>query len=72
MQNIYNAGIKVVEGILDGWDKTFAAGVKPSNYIGDEFGTLGGKPDFGPGRTIAREEANALKKRGVAKRGRRL
>ncbi|KAF7118899.1 hypothetical protein CNMCM5793_008535 [Aspergillus hiratsukae] len=70
VQNIYSAGIKVVEGILDGWDKTFAAGVKPSNYIGDEFGTLGGTPDFGPGRTIAREEANALKKRGVAKRRR--
>ncbi|PKX97971.1 purine-nucleoside phosphorylase [Aspergillus novofumigatus IBT 16806] len=72
VQNIYNAGIKVVEGILDGWNKTFAAGVKPSNYIGDEFGTLGGKPDFGPGTTIARQEGNALKKRGVAKRGRRL
>ncbi|GIJ83055.1 hypothetical protein Asppvi_001572 [Aspergillus pseudoviridinutans] len=72
LQNLYNAGIKVVQGILDGWNKTFAAGVKPSNYIGDEFGTLGGKPDFGPGTTIARKEGNALKKRGVAKRGRRL
>lgn len=43
IQNIYLAGIKVVEGILDGWNTTFAAGVNASNYIGDIFGTLGGK-----------------------------
>lgn len=48
VQNIYLAGIKVVMGILDGWNSTFAAGVKASNYIGDIFGTLGGVPDFGP------------------------
>jgi purine nucleoside permease len=67
IENIYNAGIKVVEGILQGWDKTFAAGVQPSNYIGDIFGTLGGTPDFGPGRALALEEGGALlKKRGMA------
>lgn len=49
IQNIYLAGIKVVEGILGGWDTTFAAGVKATNYIGDIFGSLGGTPDFGPG-----------------------
>ncbi|KAK5123623.1 hypothetical protein LTR85_002661 [Meristemomyces frigidus] len=48
VQNIYLAGIKVVEGILDGWNTTFAAGVNATNYIGDIFGTLGGTPDFGP------------------------
>ncbi|KAK5133853.1 hypothetical protein LTR08_007184 [Meristemomyces frigidus] len=48
IQNIYLAGIKVVEGILDGWNTTFAAGVNHTNYIGDIFGTLGGSPDFGP------------------------
>lgn len=48
IQNIYLAGIKVVEGILDGWNSTFAAGVNATNYIGDIFGTLGGTPDFGP------------------------
>ncbi|OQO13233.1 hypothetical protein B0A48_01461 [Cryoendolithus antarcticus] len=48
IQNIYLAGVKVVEGILEGWNATFAGGVKPSNYIGDIFGTLGGTPDFGP------------------------
>ena len=35
IQNIYLAGIKVVEGILDGWNSTFAAGVDASNYIGE-------------------------------------
>jgi hypothetical protein len=46
--NIYNAGIEVVKGILNGWDSTFAAGMNASNYIGDIFGTLGGTPNFGP------------------------
>ncbi|KAM0723843.1 hypothetical protein Q7P37_000833 [Cladosporium fusiforme] len=46
--NIYRAGIKVIEGILDGWNATFAKGVNASNYIGDIYGTIGGKPDFGP------------------------
>jgi purine nucleoside permease len=49
IQNIYLAGVQVVEGILKGWNKTFGKGVKPTNYIGDIFGTLGGTPDFGPG-----------------------
>jgi purine nucleoside permease len=35
IQNIYLAGIKVVEGILDGWNSTFAAGVNASNYLGE-------------------------------------
>ncbi|KIN02252.1 hypothetical protein OIDMADRAFT_162306 [Oidiodendron maius Zn] len=49
INNIYLAGTPVVKGILEGWEKTFKKGIKPSNYIGDIFGTLGGKPDFGPG-----------------------
>ncbi|KAL1980253.1 hypothetical protein VTN96DRAFT_4428 [Rasamsonia emersonii] len=69
VDNIYRAGIKVVEGILQGWNQTFAAGVKPSNYIGDIFGTLGGTPDFGPGRTVALTEGGALlQKRGMVRR----
>ena len=50
IQNIYLAGIKVVMGILDGWNSTFATGVKPKNYIGDILDTFGskyGKPDYG-------------------------
>ncbi|OAP64641.1 hypothetical protein AYL99_00613 [Fonsecaea erecta] len=47
IQNIYLAGVRVVEGILDGWNSTFAKGVAPTNYVGDIFATLGGTPDFG-------------------------
>ena len=47
--NIYLAGVKVVEGILQGWETTFFKGVNATNYIGDIFGTLGGTPNFGPG-----------------------
>ncbi|KIX99499.1 uncharacterized protein Z520_05075 [Fonsecaea multimorphosa CBS 102226] len=47
IQNIYVAGVRVVEGILDGWNSTFAKGIKPTNYIGDMFASLGGTPDFG-------------------------
>ncbi|KAF9075365.1 purine nucleoside permease [Rhodocollybia butyracea] len=51
VQNIYLAGVQVVEGIVSGWADTFEQGVKASNYIGDVFGSLGGEPDFGPGST---------------------
>ncbi|KZV70614.1 purine nucleoside permease [Peniophora sp. CONT] len=46
--NIYVAGVQVVQGLLAGWDDTFAGGVKPTNYVGDIRGSLGGTPDFGP------------------------
>jgi purine nucleoside permease len=49
VENIYLAGIKVVEGILDGWDETFGKGIAATNYVGDILGRLGGTPDFGPG-----------------------
>jgi purine nucleoside permease len=51
IQNIYIAGVKVVQGILSNWRHgyKFADGIKPKNYIGDIFGSLGGQPDFGPG-----------------------
>jgi purine nucleoside permease len=48
VENIYRAGTPVIQGILNGWNTTFEKGVKPDNYIGDIFGTLGGTPDFGP------------------------
>lgn len=44
--NLYNAGVKVVQGILKEWPGVFAKGVEPTNYVGDIFGTLGGTPDF--------------------------
>ncbi|OCK84626.1 NUP-domain-containing protein [Lepidopterella palustris CBS 459.81] len=63
LQNIYLAGVKVVEGILEGWNSTFAQGVNATNYIGDIFGTLGGTPDFGPGSVF--NDNPVVKKRGV-------
>ena len=72
IQNIYLAGIKVVEGILTNWNSTFAKGIKPTNYIGDIFGTLGGKPDFGPGSVFGDNPVVAgMKKRGLGTRNRR-
>jgi purine nucleoside permease len=47
VKNLYLAGVKVVEGILQQWDIKFLEGVTPTNYIGDIFGSLGGRPDFG-------------------------
>jgi purine nucleoside permease len=52
IENIWRAGIKVVQGILDHWSERFENGIPPKNYIGDIFGSLGGDPDFGPGRRI--------------------
>lgn len=62
INNIYLAGIKVVEGILNGWNSTFAKGIPATNYIGDIFGSLGGVPDFGPGSEF---NDNPVKKRSV-------
>ncbi|KAE9394249.1 purine nucleoside permease [Gymnopus androsaceus JB14] len=50
--NIYLAGVKVVEGISNGWEKVFEQGIRPTNYIGDIFGSLGGEPNFGPGSIL--------------------
>jgi purine nucleoside permease len=47
VQNIYLAGVKVLEGIVDGWEATFEKGVNATNYVGDIFETLGGTADFG-------------------------
>jgi purine nucleoside permease len=35
VENLYRAGIKVIEGIMDGWNSTFARGVNATNYIGE-------------------------------------
>ena len=47
--NVYRAGVQVVQGILEEWDSEYGKGVPPNNYIGDDVGSLGGHPDFGPG-----------------------
>ena len=62
IQNIYLAGVKVVEGILGGWNTTFSKGVKATNYVGDVFGSLGGIPDFGPGSIFGNRPAGSGKR----------
>lgn len=59
LNNIRIAGAEVVKGIIDGWNVTFARGAKPSNYVGDIFGSLGGEPDFGPGIAFGGQAALA-------------
>ncbi|OIW26038.1 purine nucleoside permease [Coniochaeta ligniaria NRRL 30616] len=49
IDNIYYAGVEIVKGVLKNWDCTFKKGIKPTNYIGDIFGSLEGESDFGPG-----------------------
>lgn len=48
LENLALVGVPIVQGIVNGWQTGFASGIKATNYIGDIFGTLGGKPDFGP------------------------
>ena len=68
LQNVYLAGVKVVQGIIKGWDGTFRHGVNATNYIGDIFGTLGGTPDFGQGALLSEEEALDKRTLGTKKR----
>ncbi|KAI0354546.1 purine nucleoside permease [Trametes cingulata] len=49
IRNLPAAGVPIVTGIVSQWETRFKMGVKPSNYIGDILGSLGGVPDFGPG-----------------------
>ncbi|KAI0121164.1 purine nucleoside permease-domain-containing protein [Xylariales sp. AK1849] len=49
IENMYQAGIEIIEGIIEEWDSKFERGIEPTSYIGDIFGSLGGEPDFGPG-----------------------
>ena len=80
IDNIYNAGIAVVRGILNGWECGLADGVPPDNYIGDIFGSLGGEPDFGLGSItgglpvapdgggISRQDEAVLERREMSRR----
>ncbi|KAG5951930.1 hypothetical protein E4U53_002001 [Claviceps sorghi] len=49
IDNVYNAGIEIVKGIVANWTCVYSRGINPSNYVGDIFGSLGGQPDFGFG-----------------------
>jgi len=65
IQNIYLAGVKVVMGILEGWEGVFCGGIKAGNYVGDIFGSLGGKPDFGPVSAFSNNPVVPLRRRGI-------
>ncbi|KAG2180161.1 hypothetical protein INT43_003949 [Umbelopsis isabellina] len=45
LENLYIAGSPFVKDVVKNWHE-YEHGVKPSNYIGNIFGTLGGKMDF--------------------------
>ena len=68
IENIYLAGVKVVEGILNHWNGTFEKGLNATNYIGDILGTLGGKPDFGLPADFLASATSSFKKRDVLPR----
>ncbi|KAI0020743.1 purine nucleoside permease [Xylariomycetidae sp. FL0641] len=70
IENMYRAGIEIVDGILDGWHDTFEKGLAPTNYVGDILGTLGGTPDFGTGSVFdGFEDEAAPAKRNLGSRG---
>ena len=69
IENVYRAGIKVVEGILKGWKRKFKKGIKAPNYIGDILGSLGGKPNFGPGGAFGNNPVITVRKRTLKARG---
>jgi len=51
LQNILLAGRPFVEDVIENW-KDYEAGIPPTNYIGDIFGSLSylyGPADFGTG-----------------------
>ncbi|KAG7087702.1 hypothetical protein E1B28_013649 [Marasmius oreades] len=64
LTNLYRTGIHIVQGIVSDWDH-FRFGVKPDNYIGDIFGSLGGQPDFGPGNVFGGGKALSVRRRGI-------
>ncbi|KAG5636631.1 hypothetical protein H0H81_007372 [Sphagnurus paluster] len=66
--NIRLAGLKVVQGIIEGWEEIFEHGVEPTNYIGDILGSLGGTPDFGPGSVTGLASTQHLFDRGMKRR----
>ncbi len=52
-------------GILEGWEGVFCGGIKAGNYVGDIFGSLGGKPDFGPVSAFSNNPVVPLRRRGI-------
>ncbi len=61
LNNIYLAGIKVVPGILAGWNSTPEADNAPGNYVGDIFATSCGILDFGLPAELVTERRVTIK-----------
>ncbi|KAK8064570.1 purine nucleoside permease [Apiospora phragmitis] len=59
LNNTWNAGSRIVAGILSDWDGVYGPGIPPANYVGDVFGSLGGTPTFGPGSVFGGRGAAA-------------
>ncbi|KAI0367093.1 purine nucleoside permease [Pilatotrama ljubarskyi] len=59
IKNLAAAGVPIVTGIVSQWETRFKKGIKPSNYIGDVLGSLGGTPDYGPGSIFGGKPASA-------------
>lgn len=49
INNIYLAGIEIVNDVLEYWNSTYADGIKPGNYVGDLWNSLDSEvaPDIG-------------------------
>ncbi|KAG9242519.1 purine nucleoside permease [Calycina marina] len=45
-ENLWLVGSEILKGIRKGWEEKFAEGAKADNYVGDIYGSLGGKPEF--------------------------
>ncbi|KAF5023727.1 hypothetical protein F66182_4201 [Fusarium sp. NRRL 66182] len=71
IDNIFNAGVEIVKGIVQDWDSTFKHGIETDNYVGDIFGSLGSEPDFGFG-SLTRGERIAPKCRKSELAGREM
>ncbi|KAI0367097.1 purine nucleoside permease [Pilatotrama ljubarskyi] len=71
IKNIPAAGVPVVTGIVSQWHTRFERGIRPHNYVGDIFGSLGGTPDYGPGNIFGGKSAETTTKRSVRRTLRR-
>jgi hypothetical protein len=69
IDNLFNAGLPIVRGILDKWDCTYEKGIPLKNYIGDIFGSLGGHPDFGLGSLTNGERVKPMASDGGSEGG---
>jgi purine nucleoside permease len=48
IENIFIAGYAILEDVLKNWNSVYKGGIKPGNYVGDLFNSLGAwNPDIG-------------------------